>query len=707
VPAPEKWLDGTLASAPRRIFATSTFDASIAVASLAACEALLNPVAFGFSALPLAAALGAAIGSLLGFVYMLLLRQTRPRQILAWCAPSAALGLTPAIAIGSFAKLRGPHHGLALVTIVATALCGALVGAVLALGQPTRVGRPTVSRPAWLAFSVVVAFAAAFATEASYDTLPVLRVYPPLRIAMFAATCLLVAHAGIAAGAWLRSPRTLVVAPKLVIASFAALVVSGVIADASLPGERVGPLLSRPISRRLFLLARAITDFDGDGSSSLFGGDDCAPFDAAVNPRAREIPGNGIDDNCRWGDAKVKKARVPATVPAGAPPSPVDVVILTIDTLRADHVGSYGYARPTTPHLDEFARTALRFEDAYTSGGWTCLAMNSMLTGLYSRELDWQPVAITTNERIVPFPWKPELTEGEHWMNTLSAPVRTPIEPMPIWLRAHGIRSTAVVASMPGMMLDYKKSLEHTFDDVFVAPRNSDDSAVVDAALERLFAMKTDAPFFLWVHLFEPHEPYGHQPEAPTFGDTLVDRYDHDVAFSDYQAGRLLAAIDARKSRPTAIIVASDHGESFEGGVPAHGADLHEESIHIPLFVRGPGVTPGVSDAQVSLVDVASTVLEWTGTPGGDLDGVSLLHPLANRAVITDIWRNGDDGHLFLDLVGVTAGDRRLVRDLLNETWTMYAAHDMTRPLRGSGERVDEGLRAVIGSYLEETGVLE
>jgi len=84
-----------------------------------------------------------------------------------------------------------------------------------------------------------------------------------------------------------------------------------------------------------------------------------------------------------------------------------------------------------------------------------------------------------------------------------------------------------------------------------------------------------------------------------------------------------------------------------------------------------------------------------------------LLHPREGRIVVSDIWRTGNDGRLFVNLVGATSGDRRLVRDLLNETWTMYRAHDMARPLRATGEPVDEGLRSAIGRYLEQTGALE
>ncbi len=707
MPAPETRLDGAAEPARGAALLSSAFGASVALAVLAATESVVNPVALGLAPAPIAAVVGACIGTALAFVRRLLLRRSRAAQVAAWCSIGAVAGLWPGLAIGSIAKLHGPHHSLALATLIGTPAAGVLVGGVVSLGQPGRAGGAPIARTPWLVASVVAALTAAIGTEVCDETLLVLRGYPPIRAAIFGSACLLAAHAGVALGSWVRFPGLAPAASRAVMATWAVCVASGVVADARLSPERVGPLLSRPLAGRFFALARTTTDVDGDGSSSLFGGGDCAPFDARVNPHAREIPGNGIDDNCRWGDAKPRpRATAPQVTAADAAPPAVDVVLITIDTLRADHVGSYGYPRRTTPNIDAFGGTALRFSHAYTSGGWTCLAVNSMLTGLYPRMLDWEPVAITTKERIVPFPWKKQLVEGEGWLNTLSAPVKMPAPPLPSLLRARGIRTAAVVASMPGSMLDYRHVLEQSFERLTLTAPGSDDSKVADAALERLSSFD-GAPFFLWVHFFEPHEPYANHAEVPRFGDALIDRYDHDVAFSDYQTGRLISAIDARNGRPTAVIVASDHGEVFQGGAPVHGEDLHEESIHIPLFVRGPGITAGVSDAYVSLVDIAPTILEWTATKSSGLDGVSLLHPVAGRAVITDIWRHDVDGKVFIDLVGVTSGDERLVRDQLSETWTMFAAHDMSRPLRPSGAAVDERLRAVLGHYLESAGTLE
>jgi hypothetical protein len=705
VPAPENWLKGTAASSPRPVLTRSAFDASIALAAFAASESVVNPVAFGLSPVPIAALLGAFLGSAMGLAYIALSRLPRPRRLLAWCAAGGALGVLPAVAIGSLAKLHGPHATMALATLATTPVAGAGVGALLALGQPGRSDAAPVMRAPWLVVSLLAALVSGFAVEVCDETLLVLRGYPAVRTAVFGSACLLCTQAGIAVGAWLRPLPDRRVA-RAVMAVWAAVVLSGIAGDAAVSEDRIDALMSRPLAGRFFRLARATTDVDGDGSSSLFGGADCAPFDARVNPRARELPGNGVDDNCRWGDAKAKLRRAPTEHAAALAPPPVDVVLVTVDTLRADHLGSYGYSRPTTPRMDEFGKTALRFEHAYTSGGWTCLAINSMLTGLYPRELDWKPVAITNEQRMVLPPLRGRLRAGERSLAMLSEPTKTPVAPLPLWLRARGVRTAAVVASKPGTLLDYDRFLERAFDRTTVTPKGSDDSAVVDAALTTLSSFGT-SPFFLWVHLFEPHEPYAHHPEVPAFGEELVDLYDHDVAFCDYQIGRLLAAIEARRGRPTAVILTADHGEAFLGGLPVHGEDLHEESIRIPLFVRGPGVRPGVSGAYVSLVDVAPTILEWTATPGGDLDGTSLLHPLANRAVLTDIWRHDDDAKVIIDLVGVTSGNERLVRDRLNETWTMYAAHAMARPLRPSGEPVDERLRAVIGHYLEGAGMLE
>jgi arylsulfatase A-like enzyme len=188
----------------------------------------------------------------------------------------------------------------------------------------------------------------------------------------------------------------------------------------------------------------------------------------------------------------------------------------------------------------------------------------------------------------------------------------------------------------------------------------------------------------------------------------LEDIYDHDVAFTDRELGRLIATLDAKRGRPTGLVVTADHGESFIGGLPVHGVELHEESIRIPLLVRGPGVLADVSDAPASLVDVAPTVFEWTQTPPPPrMDGGSLVHPDPGRMPISDVWRHDRGGHVYIDETGAAGATRRLVIDRLSNAVSVYAVGDISRPAHVLAERPDPRMTALLGRYQEEMGALE
>jgi arylsulfatase A-like enzyme len=537
------------------------------------------------------------------------------------------------------------------------------------------------------------------------DGLLALRSYPPVRAALTIVTALAAAQAGIAVGRRAQKLPKRPTTPAVLSGLWLLLLGLGVISAARMSDERAAPLLSRPIAGRLLALARAVTDFDRDGSSQWFAGGDCAPFDRNVSPRAREIPDNGVDDNCRFGDARPRTFEA-GDVPVANTPSPANVIVVTIDSLRADHMGCYGYTRRTTPRLDEFAKSARRFTHAYTSGGWTSLAVPSMLSGLYPRRLDWEAVAITSKPRIVPFPWEGALAPGETWLTNLSAPVGMPSATIPRWLRRRGMLTAAVLTSKPAAIFEYRGFLEENFEKVVALP-DGDDAQAVDAALA-LIDSSADRPFFLWVHLYDPHEPYGPHSGIPTFGIGLEDVYDHDVAFTDRELGRLIAAIDQKRDRPTGLIVTADHGESFLGGLPVHGVELHEETIRIPLLVRGPSVTAGVSDAPASLVDVAPTTFEWTQTPPPPrLDGGGLVRPDRTRMPITDVWRHDRSGHVYIDMTGAAGSTRRLVIDRFSNAASVYAVGDISRPARALAERPDPRMTDLLGRYLEEAGTLE
>jgi hypothetical protein len=685
--------------------AESAFAASLALAAVAILGDALQPGNIELAVGAIAGTLGLVLGAVLGGLQRGVSRLPGRARTGFWVCLGALLGLWPALGIGAVAKLAGAHSAMAAASLAGAILGGASVGAYLSLGQPGPDGAALTDRSPVVVVSISFALLATVAESVVDDSLLVLRSYPPVRATISVVAALAAAHAGIVLSRLL--PKHLGTAGTTAArwGLWLLLLASGVVAAARLSDERAATLLARPIAARLLALARAATDFDRDGSSRWFAGGDCAPFDGKVGPRAREIPGNGIDDNCRFGDARPRNLEASAT-PEPETPSPTNVIVVTVDSLRADHLGCYGYPRPTSPRLDDFAKSARRFTHAYTSGGWTSLAVPSMLTGLYPRRLDWEAVAITSNSRILPFPWEGTLQAGETWLTNLSAPVRMPSATLPRWLRRRGMVTAAVLTSKPAAIFEYRGFLEENFEKVDVLP-NGDDAQAVDTAI-RLVDSFGDRPFFLWVHLYDPHEPYGPHEGVQSFGNGLEDIYDHDVAFTDRELGRLFVAVDGRNGRRTSLVVTADHGESFIGGLPVHGVELHEESIRIPLLVRGPGIFAGVSDAPASLVDIAPTVFEWTETPPPPrLDGGSLLNPDPSRMPISDVWRHDRGGHVYIDMTGAAGTTRRLVIDRLSNAASVYAVGDISRPAHALAERPDPRMTALLGRYQEEMGALE
>jgi arylsulfatase A-like enzyme len=659
-------------------------------------EGFVVPGAVTLPALVLGGSAGALLGAGFGAVQGRLARWSVKRQRIAWSLAAAVGGLGVALQLDALAKLRGPHAALALLTLFGGVVGGGALGAWLSLVQPALDQRlPSLSRPSWRAGYVGCAVLALLASEIILGQVTVLKAYPVAQAMVVGSTWLVV---GAASLVWV--PRA---TRWLQATTYAALAV-GLGLTARISPEAASLLFERPHAGHVLQLARLVTDLDRDGASGFFAGQDCAPFDARVSPLAPEIPANGLDDNCRFGDAPRGPER--AAVPPPSGPAPRSVVLVTVDSLRADHLHAYGYARPTSPNLDLLALGARRFAHAYTSGGWTCLALHSLFSGLYPRRLAWEAVALTTKQRVLPFPYQAQLEPGEAWLSTVSALSGSPLPSLPELLRARGMRTLAVVGGeAPSRLLTHRGWLERSFERV-ERLENDHDLGVTERALA-LAAQDRERPFFLWVHYFEPHFPPQHHAEVPSFGDDVVARYDHDVAFTDFEIGRLLAGIE-RTSPNAVVIVTADHGEAFEGGLPTHGLDLTEELIRIPLLIRGPGCEGGVESQPVSSVDLAPTILGFTNTPApSGLDGHDLRQPLPpQRAVLTDLWRRKPDGQLFLDATAATGHARRLVHDRLRQTWVVSSL----APAAGS-QRFPIGsvpqLERALGSYLEQPNGLE
>ena len=290
-----------------------------------------------------------------------------------------------------------------------------------------------------------------------------------------------------------------------------------------------------------------------------------------------------------------------AAKPAAAPPAARNLVIITIDTLRADRIGAYGYAPARTAAMDRLARDGVKFTHAYATAPITLTSHASLMTGRY-----------------------PAGHGARH--NGMRLDLKTPT--LADRLSQAGFATGGFVAAYP---LDRRFGLIkgfQTYGDRMPPSRNGravnerPGRAVVDEALAWL-AQHRGSRFFLWVHLFEPHAPYG-DPADPR-GLTAQARYDNEVAEADVQAGRIVDALGPDRLS-TLVVLASDHGEAFgEHGEVGHSIFVYDTTLRVPLIMAGGGLPRDRTIADpVALIDVAPTALRVLGVGSFDADGIDL-----------------------------------------------------------------------------------
>lgn len=382
-----------------------------------------------------------------------------------------------------------------------------------------------------------------------------------------------------------------------------------------------------PVGGKALALLRRVTDRDGDGAGAFFGGGDCDDHNPRVHPLADEIVDNGIDDDCSGGDltgaalarlASTQAAAVPASALAARIPADLNVVLITIDTVRWD-LGYAGNPRPVSPNLDALAARSTVFERAYSLASYTGKSVGPTLIGKYGSEThrNWGhfntfgPEDTFVAERLQRAGVHTMSVHGHRYFGAFS-----------------GIDRGFTVVDMSAAPPDG-------------APWDVDNEAtspeLTDAALRLLGSPEhTGSRFFLWIHYLDPHADYLKHSDGPSFGGSQRDLYDGEIAFTDKHIGRLLDAITAAPwGGRTALIVSSDHGEAFgEHKMVRHGFELWEELVRVPLLVHVPGVPPSRVTARRSLVDLVPTLLELMKVPlpAGDADdflsGESLLPDL-------------------------------------------------------------------------------
>jgi arylsulfatase A-like enzyme/Flp pilus assembly protein TadD len=302
-----------------------------------------------------------------------------------------------------------------------------------------------------------------------------------------------------------------------------------------------------------------------------------------------------------------------------APAQPANVLLITVDTLRADALGAYGNATAATPWLDRLAAGGLRFDNVRAHNVVTLPSHANILTGRLPLD---HGVRDNSGFRLPP---------GEGTLAT--------------WLEARGFRTAAFVSAFP---LDSRFGLSRGFDeydDRFVdatarpamLEQERSGSKTVAAADRWLRSQDGSAPWFCWVHVYEPHFPY--TPPEPFASRFAGDGYAGEVAAVDAALGALIQPIvDAGTSTRTLVVVTSDHGESLgEHGEATHGIFAYESTLKVPLIVYFPPMLkPRAISTSAGHIDIAPTVLHALRLPiPAGLRGRSLLDDDDGRTAVT------------------------------------------------------------------------
>ncbi len=312
----------------------------------------------------------------------------------------------------------------------------------------------------------------------------------------------------------------------------------------------------------------------------------------------------------------VVAASMTSTLAAAASPSAKpDVYLITIDTLRADHVHCYGYQGVKTPALDELAKNGIRFSAAFTPSPITNSSHTSILTGLLP---------------------------SHHGVTDFAVPLAADRDTLAESMKEAGYQTAAFIGAV---ILDSKAlapGLDHGFDfyDNFPGQSKSKErwgrlerrGLDVVGRAEKWLTSHPSRARFVWVHLYDPHDPY--EPPPPYSQTYKTNLYDGEVAYADSALGHFLSFLKAGgRYENSVIVVVGDHGEGLgEHHENTHGIFLYDSTTHVPLIVKLPGESQKerVVDAQVRTTDILPSVLDLVGVKAPPrLDGQSLM-PLLN-----------------------------------------------------------------------------
>jgi len=372
----------------------------------------------------------------------------------------------------------------------------------------------------------------------------------------------------------------------------------------------------------------------------------------------------------------------------------LNVLLITLDTTRADRLGCYGAAAAKTPNLDALAKNGVRFANAYAQVPLTLPSHASIMTGLY-------PAAHNVHNN------------GAYALS----PDKLALAKI---LKGRGFKTAAFVSSFS---VDSRFGLDQGFDVYddnfqeglpFKALNSERKAEQVFAAFSPWFDKLKDEQFFCWLHFFDPHLPYN--PPSP-YREQFADRlYDGEVAYMDYVIGLVMRKLMAKNLLGrTLVVVAGDHGEAFgEKGEAGHGVFLYDMVLRVPLIFYAENHLPAqkVVPARVRLIDVMPTILDLLDLPKPDsVQGTSLVPFIRHKknedldSYLETVYPKENFG--WAPLVGLIAEKRKYIRAPQEELYDLEADPNESKNVFSADPKTASELKARLEAFVKTIAVPE